>query len=570
MWNFVLKMMSLQPDDGHIKKHMEAKVQKKMQQKMELLRLGAETARMNDEAEVFGQVQASHTETIDRLLQDSLAMQQAMGMLDESARRAAMAAHNGAKNAIAQQPAAPAEDFTKEREMLKKLIEDLKKTQDDLKTTDNEWRMKTNSLDQQLIPILPLERVVNHEIMLDLLPKKADLIEFEKALMQLGDHVSRIVELEGAGLPPELLEALRMLKGMEGLKGLVKEHGNNIAKIFSEWATQEDMGAMEGTMQDLDAKTQAEIDKEVDALMAKMAGQGADWQRNLNSLGESINGTYRPWMSELEAAIRAEIEKLKSRGQGVSAAVLEQKLAELRAKMEGMSAGGESGSAAFRCIACDRVLPDNNTWNPPPQRQGAGRSAHPNPKINPASTGNRKKLSVAAPTSERIYKAGFPMTNPKIKPQNRKMDHSRTFGRNMRPTLALGPGPGGPGGQSQQNASGASLQQWDMVKDDGPSGSSGSIDMSGSAAYARQQQRPGTSEGLPSVYNDNVAPRAVATSSSAPNFPGAMLDGQVSNHAAAPWPGSSSVFDQHARADQGGGLLLSGPDGQPRTAGAVV
>jgi len=34
------------------------------------------------------------------------------------------------------------------------------------------------------------------------------------------------------------------------------------------------------------------------------------------------------------------------------------------------------GSAAFRCIACDRVLPDNNTWNPPPQRPSAGRKAH--------------------------------------------------------------------------------------------------------------------------------------------------------------------------------------------------
>ena len=92
--------------------------------------------------------------------------------------------------------------------------------------------------------------------MQDLLPKKADLIEHEKAVLELKDHFRRIVELgarlphqhhvwcgvefaesfpvvqfvklagsEGKGLPPELLEALRMLKGMEGLKDLVKAAG---------------------------------------------------------------------------------------------------------------------------------------------------------------------------------------------------------------------------------------------------------------------------------------------------------------------------------------------------------
>ena len=162
---------------------------------------------------------------------------------------------------------------------------------------------------------------------------------------------------------------------------------------------------MENTIQDVDAKTHSDIDREVEDLLSKMMGQSADWQRNLNAMGESINGTYRPWMSELEAAIRAEIERLKARGQGISSAELERRLAELRAQMEAMSMGGETGSAAFRCIACDRVLPDNNTWNPPPQRRRAAKAAHPAPAINPASNGNRKALTVKHPTSERIYKA---------------------------------------------------------------------------------------------------------------------------------------------------------------------
>ena len=60
----------------------------------------------------------------------------------------------------------PSDDFSKERKMLEKLIKDLKQTREDLETTDKEWKKKVNSIDQQLVPILPLERVVNHEILL--------------------------------------------------------------------------------------------------------------------------------------------------------------------------------------------------------------------------------------------------------------------------------------------------------------------------------------------------------------------------------------------------------------------
>ena len=109
-------------------------------------------------------------------------------------------------------------------------------------------------------------------------------------------------------------------------------------------------------VQDLDAKTQAEIDREVEALMKQMGDQSADWQRNLNALGESVHGTYRPWMSELEAAVRAEIERLKARGQGVSAKELERRLAELRAKLESLSAGGEAVRVPAGLSACMLVV----------------------------------------------------------------------------------------------------------------------------------------------------------------------------------------------------------------------
>ena len=50
--------------------------------------------------------------------------------------------------------------------MLEKLIKDLKQTREDLDTTDKEWRKKVNTIDQQLVPLVPLEQIVNHKILL--------------------------------------------------------------------------------------------------------------------------------------------------------------------------------------------------------------------------------------------------------------------------------------------------------------------------------------------------------------------------------------------------------------------
>ena len=44
--------------------------------------------------------------------------------------------------------------------MLAKLIKDLKQTREELETTDKEWRKKVNTIDQQLVPILPLEQIL--------------------------------------------------------------------------------------------------------------------------------------------------------------------------------------------------------------------------------------------------------------------------------------------------------------------------------------------------------------------------------------------------------------------------
>jgi hypothetical protein len=125
----------------------------------------------------------------------------------------------------------------------------------------------------------------------------------------------------------------------------------------------------------------------------------------------------------------AEIEKLKARGVGVSEKDLEKRLAQLRAMLEGMSGSDESGSAAFRCIACDRVLPEASGWGQMKQNKSAGRKPHPTPSHNPAAMNNRGdgRLKMAMPKGERIYRAGFPMVRPTQAPQQLPAAHRRLY-----------------------------------------------------------------------------------------------------------------------------------------------
>ena len=184
----------------------------------------------------------------------------------------------------------------------------------------------------------------------------------------------------------------------------------------------------------------SEIEKEMNGMLKNMAQAKADWQKNLNHLGQTVDTKAdKTWLSELEASIQAELDKLNGRGTGVTKKELDRYLAELRAQLDAMQGGAaESGSAAFRCIACDRTLPEAASWRMPKQ-QPIGRPAAVTAGLEPSMVSNRhhqsRNRTAATAQSERIYKAGFPMVNPKIRPSDRRLDHSRTFGKNMRPSI---------------------------------------------------------------------------------------------------------------------------------------
>ena len=70
-----------------------------------------------------------------------------------------------------------------------------------------EWRKTANRIDQDLVPILPLDRTVNVEILLDLLPKKTvshhDIAGIWVAFCPSGLHSSQRSLLAGPAGPRE-------------------------------------------------------------------------------------------------------------------------------------------------------------------------------------------------------------------------------------------------------------------------------------------------------------------------------------------------------------------------------
>ena len=126
------------------------------------------------------------------------------------------------------------------------------------------------------------------------------------------------------------------------------------------------------------------------------------------------------------------LRKISAKGKATDEE-LAKRLADLRSRVSDMSADGgmlpETGSAAFRCICCDRTLPTTNTWKKPKEPLSA-MAAHPFNK--PVSHHHTHGSSPV------VLRAGFPMVNRNVPPQERADDTAenllRLFGKNLRPT----------------------------------------------------------------------------------------------------------------------------------------
>jgi len=414
------------PDHERLAHHMSMKVDRKLSDKLFVLKMAQDNKELSARLdELSGRCDIDHG-SIEQMLVDIANIMQAMGLLDEAARRAAEAARLAALAANKEQAQVEVEEsdgFEDERAKLQRLEEALMRLREQSTDNDEKHDAELAEVNERLAQLDLLPSKVYH-IELDLIPKKADQVMLDKTQIDVDELVKRMADMTGMmGMTPEMEEALAMLRSMREIKKLIAQHADKLADLFVIKATNDDVEKTAGMVQDLDAKMAAEIEREVEEILKKIELARGDWQKNLNHLGQTVEAKAEStWLSELEASIRAEIERLNAKGTGVTKKELDRYLAELRAKMEDMNAGGEGGSAAFRCIACDRTLPQAADWRKQkPLPTSAARAAGLEPSMLANRHHQNRARTAATGQSERIYKAGFPMVNPKIRPRKRKL-----------------------------------------------------------------------------------------------------------------------------------------------------
>ena len=316
-----------------------------------------------------------------------------------------------------------------------------------------DWRVVVGDLEAAFQPLQNLPSQM-YEVK-EQLPRKLDesaLGKFEMQQAQLMAAVSTIAE-KTAEVSPELQTALITMNQMQGVKGVVGEHAEQLTRLFVEKAGVDDLSETQSMMQKFDSSMAEELERRAQELMSQFEGAKLDMQRNLTQLGSTINNQAdKVWMEELEQSIRAEMDKLrKAGGKGISKKELDARLKELRETMS--TVGMEKSSAlVVRCLCCDRCAfapfaspgscPTtgklflrrlNSSFLPfitllellyksrrpcrPLADQSGGLKA--SASSTPIRTAKPRKTPIKENQPEVVMRGGFAMTNPKVPPGKR-------------------------------------------------------------------------------------------------------------------------------------------------------
>lgn len=286
-----------------------------------------------------------------------------------------------------------------------------------------EWNTAREDFSNRLEPLGSVPKSLKD--LFDEVGRKVDGAELGKMQMMLEDLNKQVVDVQtqsvqaaekavSSGLPQDALDALKDLSEMKDMRGTMNEHAKKLADLFNKKASIDDINQATAMMKELDSKLASEVDTRASSIMQEMGQTRSEWQAKLDSIGRTIDEKAdESWMKTLEDQIRAEMEALRKKagGKGISNKALEAKLAELRQKIH--EAGGlhEAGAAVFRCIACDRPLPNvgDATRQPGvPAATGGGQIGGPD-----------RKRGLKENHAEVIMKGGFPMTNPKVSAKDR-------------------------------------------------------------------------------------------------------------------------------------------------------
>ena len=200
--------------------------------------------------------------------------------------------------------------------------------------------------------------------------------------------------ISSGALKGEIERALREIEELQDMEQVVAGHGKNLAELFTSKSGKDEIETTQGMVKDVDAKFEAALNASAMEIAQQFERQRAEYAGQLGHLGAAVTAKADTvWMESLENSIREEMERLrKAGGKGITKKELERLLAELRAKIDGMSTSTEMGAAAFRCIACDRPLPTADKWSK--EREARRRNALAK---NVGTAGRRGEPSVRLP-----------------------------------------------------------------------------------------------------------------------------------------------------------------------------
>jgi hypothetical protein len=160
---------------------------------------------------------------------------------------------------------------------------------------------------------------------------------------------------------------LDAFSGLGELRAQIDEHSERLAEMFTRKASKDDVDAMKNSLKGMGDSFAAQLAKSAGEIVADLNNAKASMEGQLSGLFAQMGGKVDTlWVDDLERQLRSEIERLSRLGKNtIDMAALDAKLAALRAALEAELHKNEddaAGSAAFRCLLCDRPLPPKEDW----------------------------------------------------------------------------------------------------------------------------------------------------------------------------------------------------------------
>ena len=244
------------------------------------------------------------------------------------------------------------------------------------------------------------------------LPIKADAIDVEKLRMAQEQVMKDLEAMASQAMTPEMEAALAELVQIPEIKKMLGEQGRQLAELFTSKIGGDDLAKVTDDLAKADERLEQQLESHVQELALNFQEARDQTAERLGELDDTVQAKADlEWMQALEKEIVGEVERLRLAGlSNITKEELEKKLAALRRKIANASGMTEVGSAAFRCIACNRPLPDMSQWKIDQATTHETTVRPTRPKF-----GKGRSELAGLPQHEIVLRGGFPMVNPKVK-----------------------------------------------------------------------------------------------------------------------------------------------------------